>query len=349
MKFIHTADIHLGAAPDAGYPWSEKRKKEIWDSFQRLIQIVKAEKVELLLIAGDLFHRQPLLRELKEVDYLFSTIPDTQVVLIAGNHDYLKTDSYYRRYPWSENVLGLWGDALQEVYLPKVSAWIYGFSYHSREITERKLQNIQPNGKQGYHILLAHGGDDKHVPIMKNDIIQSGFDYIALGHIHRPGQILPDKAIYSGALEPLDRNDIGTHGYIMGNFSKNGVQTKFISHAVRSYAVLEIETDRNMTQYALEEQMKNAITEAGTENIYKVILKGFRTPDTVFHTEYLYDLGNLVEIEDMTKPDYDMGKLRERYAGSLIGEYIGRFLESEDPIEKKALYYGLHALLEVKG
>ena len=45
---------------------------------------------DLLLVAGDLFHRQPLLRELKEVDGLFASLDRTQVVLVAGNHDYMR-------------------------------------------------------------------------------------------------------------------------------------------------------------------------------------------------------------------------------------------------------------------
>ena len=63
MRFFHIADVHLGASPDAGFPWSEERKNEIWDSFCNVIYAVREEKPELLLIAGDLFHRQPLLRE----------------------------------------------------------------------------------------------------------------------------------------------------------------------------------------------------------------------------------------------------------------------------------------------
>lgn len=55
MKFIHIADVHLGAVPDVGYPWSEERKTEIWDSFRNIIRIAKAEQADLLLIAGDLF------------------------------------------------------------------------------------------------------------------------------------------------------------------------------------------------------------------------------------------------------------------------------------------------------
>ena len=90
MRFFHVADVHLGAEPDKGFPWSEDRGREIWDSFRRLIQQVGERKADLFLIAGDLFHRQPLLKELKEINYLFSTIPHTEIVLMAGNHDYLK-------------------------------------------------------------------------------------------------------------------------------------------------------------------------------------------------------------------------------------------------------------------
>ena len=100
MKFIHTADIHLGAEPDTGSSYTAKRPEELWNSFERLLNICEEEQTDLLLIAGDLFHRQPLLRELKELDYLFSRLTHTQVVLIAGNHDYLKSTSYYRNYKW---------------------------------------------------------------------------------------------------------------------------------------------------------------------------------------------------------------------------------------------------------
>ena len=90
-----------------------------------------------MLIAGDLFHRQPLLRELKELRDLFGTLKATQVVLIAGNHDYLKRDSYYRTFVWGENVHMILGGQISAVELPKLSAAVYGLSYYGREITER--------------------------------------------------------------------------------------------------------------------------------------------------------------------------------------------------------------------
>ena len=109
MRFIHMADEHLGSVPDSGCPWSAFRENEIWETFVRVIDQIREEKIELLLIAGDLFHRQPLMRELKEVNYLFSTLKKTKVVFIIGNHDYLKVDSYYLDFPWRENVTCLRG------------------------------------------------------------------------------------------------------------------------------------------------------------------------------------------------------------------------------------------------
>ncbi|RGY79251.1 hypothetical protein DXA21_22615 [Parabacteroides distasonis] len=60
MKFIHTGDIHLGAHPENKKEWAAKRGDEIWESFERLIKKIKMQPVDLLIIAGDMFHRQPL-------------------------------------------------------------------------------------------------------------------------------------------------------------------------------------------------------------------------------------------------------------------------------------------------
>ena len=87
MKFIHIADVHLGVVPDAGKSWSEKRAADIWTTFTEVFAVAKKIKVDMVLIAGDLFHRQPLMRELKEVNYLFSTLKKTKVVFIIGKQD----------------------------------------------------------------------------------------------------------------------------------------------------------------------------------------------------------------------------------------------------------------------
>ncbi len=59
IRFIHLSDVHLGAVPDRGCPWSHEREEEIWETFRRVIVGIRKNPVDLLFIAGDLFHRQP--------------------------------------------------------------------------------------------------------------------------------------------------------------------------------------------------------------------------------------------------------------------------------------------------
>ena len=204
MRFIHIADVHLGMQPDAGFPWSEERGESIWESFRRIIRLVGREKPDFLLIAGDLFQRQPLLRELKEINDLFASIPETIVVLIAGNHDYVKRESFYRGFDWADNVVLLLSPEPECVEVPEKKTAVYGCSYDKKEILENRLDDVTPKGKMKYHLLLAHGGDARHMPWNPGRMAQAGFDYIACGHIHKPGILVPDKMAYAGALEPTD-------------------------------------------------------------------------------------------------------------------------------------------------
>lgn len=349
MRFFHAADIHLGASPDAGHPWGARRKEEIWESFRRLIARAKEEKPELLLIAGDLFHRQPLLRELKEVNYLFSTLTETKVVLIAGNHDYRKHGSFYEGFRWCPNVACLGDAACQRVVFPELHTAVYGLSYHSREIRERLYDGLEPEEDGMFSILLAHGGDEKHIPIDRRKLQASGFDYIALGHIHKPQILEKDRMAYAGALEPLDKNDCGPHGFLEGEYIKGRLKLTFVPWAVREYRILEIETDEGETDFSLEEKIARRIRECGGENIYRIHMTGFRDPDIVFQTERYRRLGNVVEILDDTEPAYDFDGLREAHEEDVIGCLIRRmYRPGMDEVSKKALAYGVQALLEVR-
>ena len=53
MKFIHIADIHLGARPDRDKEWAKERELHSWQAFKEVIDKVKEEQVQLLLIAAD--------------------------------------------------------------------------------------------------------------------------------------------------------------------------------------------------------------------------------------------------------------------------------------------------------
>ncbi|QNM07821.1 metallophosphoesterase family protein [Wansuia hejianensis] len=348
MKIIHTADIHLGASPDLGYPWSRKRKEDIWNTWKRLIERVRLEKADLLLVSGDLFHRQPLVRELKEVNYLFSTIPDTTVVLMAGNHDYIKKGSYYPEFPWNKNVIGLWNRECVRVSIPKKNVCVYGCSYYSREVTDDLYQNVRPSGREAFHILLAHGGDEKHSPVNRERLAEAGFQYAALGHIHKPQVLLKNRIAFSGALEPIDRNDTGPHGFMKVICTQEGTTAEFVPFASCSYLDLDFDVKEETTQFELEEWVHKAIRVAGEDNIYRVRLRGLRDVKTEFSARRLEQTGNVSEVVDETRPAYDFTELSQIYEGGLIGEYVDCFAGSEDPVEQKALFYGIEALLDAK-
>jgi len=349
MKFIHIADIHLGAEPEGLKLGSENRAREIWEALEQVVNLCEWEEMDLLLIAGDLFHRQPLLRELKELNYMFSRLTKTKVIFVVGNHDYLKPDSYYHTFVWNENVFPILNGHMGCVELDSLQTAVYGVSYHQREITERLFDYMSAQKRQPYEILLAHGGDEKHIPVKKDVLESLGYTYIAMGHIHRPGIIIPDKAIYAGALEPIDQNDIGPHGYIKGEITQEGVRTEFIPAAKRSYIHITLKVEKDMTSGGLKDLIRSKIQENGLENIYKFVLKGYRDLDMEFELESARAFGNIVAIVDETKPALNMLKLKERNQENLLGRYI-ESLEGyeEGSMEYEALCEGVKALLETK-
>ena len=352
MRFIHLADVHLGAVPDRGCPWSSRREEEIWETFRRVIAGIRENPVDLLFIAGDLFHRQPLLRELKEVNNLFSTIPDTRVYLMAGNHDYIKADSFYRDFQWEKNVTFFKNEQLTCVKDEKLDVYVYGLSYEHQEIEASLYDGAQPQEGDGLHILLAHGGDAKHVPMSIKTISASGFDYLALGHIHKPEILLENRMAYAGSPEPLDMTETGPHGYFIGEIdttSGHVTSLQFKEVCQAQYIPLVVNVTPQTTNTELSQIIADEIRKRGANNIYRFRIRGMRDPDISFDLDFLSGQWNIIEILDESEPQYDFHALFAEHPSDMIGFYIQALMKDDmSPVEKKALYYGIHALLMTK-
>ncbi len=325
------------------------RSGEIWNSFERVIDLCEEEKADLLLICGDLFHRQPLVRELKEVNAMFSKLSKTEVVMIVGNHDYLKSDSYYRTFEWAEHVHVLLDRVIDCVEFPKLHTAVYGHSYHSKEIREKTYAEAVAPRRQPHEILMLHGGDEKHVPLKKEELERLGYEYVALGHIHKPQMLVKDRIAYAGALEPIDKNDIGPHGCIVGEITKAGCQTEFVPISIREYKHLVIEVTKETSGHQVKNLVKHTIEENGRQNIYKVQLTGFRDPDILFDFTGFDVYGNIVELTDRTKPAYDFEKLKKQNKNNILGCLIEEWGNREkDSVEYLALCEGVQALMETR-
>lgn len=352
MKFIHTADIHWGMTPDSDRPWGKKREQAIRLTFQAIIEEAKDIRADLLLISGDLFHRQPLARDLKEVNYLFSTIPATRVVIIAGNHDRVRKSSALLSFQWSSNVTYLMDEDLSSIYFEDINTEVYGFSYHTAEITEDKTaQFVIPNNHRR-KILMLHGGDAKHVPFDKAALAAMPFSYIALGHIHKPAVLIENRMAYPGSPEPLDLTETGAHGYFVGeldDISGHVTSLEFKPASQAQYIPLAISVTPATTTLELSQLIAEEIRKRGANNIYRFRIRGMRDPETEFDLDFLSGQWNITEILDESEPQYDFHALFAEHSSDMIGFYIQELLKDDmSPIEKKALYYGIHALLMTK-
>ena len=117
----------------------------------------------------------------------------------------------------------------------EIGTCVYGLSYEQREITQPLYDAVRPQKRQPVEILLAHGGDEKHIPFRKNELVKQGYDYIALGHIHLPAELAKDQMYYAGSLEPTDKNDTGKHGYIKGEIKGGRTPVAFRSGVCRIF------------------------------------------------------------------------------------------------------------------
>lgn len=347
MRFMHIADVHLGAAPDHGYPWAKARGKELWEGFRRCIADANEKKVDLLLIAGDLFDRRPEIKELNEVNYLFSTLEKTVVVLIAGNRDYLEPSSPYLTYQWNENVITIFSGQLERIRLPELKLEIYGMSYHHREISEPVMAGVCAKKDEYFKILLLHGGDASHIPLNKDELLDAGFDYVALGHLHNPQVYIRNLAVYAGAPEPVCAEDTGEHGYVLGEVQRKKVHISFVEMEGRRYLEKAVEVTESDNPYSLQEKISSVVARDGAQNMYRITLTGERDPGFVPQVREYLKCGRILSVTDQTVPAFHLDVLRKKYEGKLIGRFIESFGEGGPTgvTEEKALYYGLEALL----
>ena len=101
----------------------------------------------------------------------------------------------------------------------------------------------------------------------------------------------------------------------------------------------------NLANAFIEEQVQE-IQKRGEQNIYRFRLKGMRDPEIEFDLKPLCSRYRICEILDDSEPQYDFSALFSEHPSDMIGFFI-QALQKEDmsPVEKKALYYGVNALL----
>lgn len=356
VKFVHTGDIHLGLQfnnVSFDKETAVTRRTELWSTFQRVVEYSKNNKMDFLLIAGDLFESKYFtLGDIKRLRDIFNDAEDINIIIVAGNHDYLNGDSLYKKVEWSDNVFIFDGDGIGQIDFPDLDTTVYGYSWDRVEIRENQLfteYNFDSQSKN--KILLIHGdiaNKSDYLPLNLEALSKLNLDYIALGHIHKP-EIFSNKMAYCGSLEPLDFGEKGERGFIEGAIEDKDTKIDFVSFSKRKFLDQSLTLDENMSH----QDIFNLIMDLdGNKDMdyYRIELNGYIQEDidvnsliTSLKDEFYY-----IEINNNTTPDYDLDALEEDYGDSIIGAFI-RTMKSKDlndSLNKKALYYGLAALLK---
>ena len=327
VKFIHTGDIHWGMSPDSDKPWSRERSRDIRDTFTAIIAKAKELRVDCLFIAGDLFHRQPLLRDLKEVNYLFSTIPQTRVVIIAGNHDRIRKNSAVLSFSWASNVTFLESEDVSSVYFEDINTEVTGFSYYTAEIPEPRLDALEAPEDGKIHILLGHGGDANHIPIDRTVLASSGFSYIALGHIHKPMKVGSETLRYCGTPMPYSLSEENQQkGILMVEMGAKGdVQTTVLPlHPVHQVRKLRA--------------TREALLSGASEDFVSICVMGAEATEMVGLRELLRaKYPNLLELRREREETVELAALQERTETLSPYELCLQFAGERLNAEEKAL------------
>ncbi|RKD30636.1 metallophosphoesterase family protein [Thermohalobacter berrensis] len=362
IKCIHTGDIHLGMEfKNASFDKEQayNRRIELWETFNRIIDRAKKKEVDLLLIAGDLFEdKYCTIGDVKRISDRFRDIKGTKVVIAAGNHDPCSNKSLYRLIEWSDNVHIFDSNTVQKIEFQDINTVVWGLSWDKKEEKESLLDNLEVENDEKINILLVHGDllNDRsnYLPISKEKLINSRFDYIALGHIHKP-QFIDDNIAYCGSPEPLDFGEPGDHGIIEGVISKEKIKMTFTSLRKREFVIKSLELNESMSFNDIIDLVSNCDEEKNRrKNLYRIVLKGVRDSDINIDLQELKNILNdkfyYIELIDKSKPDYDIDKILKDNKGNIIGCFIEEMKKKglDDPIVKEALYYGLEELFKEK-
>lgn len=267
-KFIHAADLHLGfkyKSKTLGFR-SEDRKNELFITFERLINYANKNKIDLIVISGDLFERDLL--TYTETKHMMNIIDSYygNIVLSCGNHDYYTDDYLFNNF--TKNLHVFKTNTFQRMDIGE-NISIYGASWLNSIENAFNFEKIKLD-KNKYNIASLHGdlADGKYRLDIK-PLLESGFDYIALGHIHKNGKVA-ERTYYSGSLEPLDFGELDEHGFYEVDIFNNSV--KFVPFALREFIIKEIvinEEDKFEDIIHKFEELNDK-----NKNFYRLILKG---------------------------------------------------------------------------
>jgi len=279
MKFIHASDIHLdsplcGLTRYEGAPVDDVRRATR-DALDNLVQLATDEDVDFILVAGDLYdgdwkdYNTGLYFAKKMTELKTAGI---KVFIIAGNHD--AESKITRKLSLPDNVTILNTRKPETIYLEELGAAIHGQGYSKQVVTDN-LASGYPQAQPGaFNIGMLHTamtgreGHEPYAPCNIDDLKSKGYDYWALGHVHR-FEVINERpwVVCAGNIQGRSVRETGAKGCVLVTVEDDAV--KLVEHKeldVLRWVAIEADASGTVSCEDVIDCVGAAIEEALDEN-----------------------------------------------------------------------------------
>ncbi len=363
MKIIHCADIHLDSSMKSNLnPLKAKeRKAELLTTFREMVGYAATNKVNAIIIAGDLFDtRNVSATARKEVYNLIINNPGIDFYYLQGNHDNGSFMSGISEIPdnlmtfsneWTSYILR--GDSDIAITGIELSDDNRDCIYSTLSLDIQKYNIVVMHGQDvNYTAYSKKKGENINVSMLKNKAI----DYLALGHVHAYMEKALDARgvyCYPGCLEGRGFDEEGEHGFVLLDFDeeKKTCTRRFVPFSKRRIWVIDVDISACMDDNDIERKVRSVFDAnmISFNDLVELVLVG--NVDIESEKDMIY-------LEKCFKNDFYYFKIKDKtgYAVdymayehdiSLKGEFIRTVMADElltDEDKSEIIRYGFKAL-----
>jgi len=332
MKFLHAADLHLDT-PFVGISSFSKNlqnelKESTYTAAKKLFATAISEQVDFVILAGDIFDDTD--SSLKAQMFLRDEFEDLKqaninVYMIYGNHDYYRNDFAVIKFPDNVKIFGKDISTFEVEAKDGQKVGLTGFSYYQQHINQAIIKDYPQRGEFDYQIGILHAGigDNNYAPFEVNDLLQKGYDYWALGHIHKR-EILNEKPmiVYPGDIQGRNQNETTPKGFYLVSVENSITQMKFIKSSVYTWDKITINAQVDDTIDSLISKISDLLSDRSTlmiltinnaQNLRNDVIKTINRNELLQHFITLDTLGTLYKIYLKYNDNPQLAKIDQKY------------------------------------
>ena len=287
MRFLHTADLHLDSAfCKVGASDAQAQRARQRELLQRIFNVAKAEKCDMILIAGDLFDTPAATPESAALSLRLFAEWKKPIFISPGNHDPLVAGGFYKSADLPDNVYLFSSEELQYFDIDELDVTVAGYAFTGASLPRSPLSAMaRPHEESRRTLLLcAHTEIDaptsRYAPITTAEITRHGFDYAALGHVHNPPAI-SERIRYCGFPEGRAFDEQGEGGVFIVDIDDNsGINVTRKITSTQKFIRTNIYLDSALDASAIKNAVLGEVRKYSADTHLRIYLTGIVASDT---------------------------------------------------------------------